>query len=327
MSGEHPHSDLSLLTHSHPSLESDLDTLAAHTHSEYSSVVHTHAGYALTAHSHPELEARLAALEGTASPPPTPWDVPGWRNVFADDMQGGPEWDWGAYVGGVQTPQGFKTADGRYVVNPPTWWDTSGQGQYSTDNIRRKGGEVLIRLRTQNGVPRVTAMKPLPAIADPATAGITGPLRYMFRLRADLTPGFKVVLIAWATQASGGGSGDVWTYGESDHPEGNLDGKPAAAFMHHRGAAQGDLSDQEYFPLGVSLQDQHDYVLELWPGQRWVAYVDGVKKGESTTRVPGGSPFRINLQCETTVSKTDPLPAAVAVGYVSVKAIGLWVPA
>lgn len=271
-----------------------------------------------------KLEARVTALETPTTPPPIGFtDLPGWKLVFADEFNNRTI-PFGSFASTSTGQYGmFYSTDGMYLINPPSWTDTSKGGQYNPNNISVHDGVLDCLLRTVSGVPQVTCIKPLPAGCDRYTAGITGPYRYHIRMKADKAAGYKAVIVNWATLASGGGVGDMLTYGEIDHPEGDLDSTPKAYMHRYQGASS---SDQDYFvfPPSVTWADYHDYVLEFVPGVRCTIFVDNTKIAEITSRVPKGSPFRINLQFETETDQA--LPDPTVVGHVYVDRLAVWTP-
>ena len=151
-------------------------------------------------------------------------NLPGWRQVFADDFR-------------TAVPLGrFPAAvSQRWWAYPTSYHDTSNHGTYDPGRTTRiSGGLMRIHLYTAGGRARVSA--PVPRIPGTASRsnGSPGGLRYgrySVRFRADPVPGdYKTAWLLWPD------SGRWPADGEIDFPEGNLD-RDHRAYVH-RGATR-----------------------------------------------------------------------------------------
>lgn len=207
-------------------------------------------------------------------------DLPGWRQVFAEDFA---------------TPAARGTFTDVYAPRwdayPQPWRDTSGKGMYSPQRtLSVSDGQLRIWLHSEGGQPYVAA--PLPRLPQ-MTYG-----RFSVRFRADAVPGYKLAFLLWPDS-------ETWPLdGEIDFPEGDLTGR-ISAFAHHADAAGG----QDAFPTTATFTGWHVATTEWAPG-RVTFLLDGVVIGVSTTDVPD-RPMHVVLQTETTLDAT-PVPATAS---------------
>jgi hypothetical protein len=230
-------------------------------------------------------------------------DMPGWRQIFADDFT-------------TDVPLGsFPSAvSSRWGAYPDGWKDTTGHGTYMPSKVLSvKGGMLNYGLRSENGVRLVSA--PYPKIDDPITPG-NGQLygRYAVRFRADALPLYKTAWLLWPDS-------EVWPRdGEIDFPEGDLDGR-ISAFMHKQGATSG--GDQDAFSTNATFPTWHTAVTE-WTATSVKFILDGVVIGTSTTRIPN-TPMHWVLQTETAL--TSQWPAESTAGNVQIDWVAVYKPA
>ena len=275
-------------------------------------------------------DARIAALESqlagqpSAIPSPSPSQssspssAAGWTLAFEDTF------DRTVALGHLMdgSPDGYHTADGRYVVYKSSWTDTSHNGHYDPAIASIANGIFDVHLQWLNGAPHVFAMTALPA-GSTAKGGLVS-MRCEVRIRADRLVGYKgVPMCGWADAAT---TNDLLLqYGENDFPESNFDQSPAG-FMHYTDVqkdAQGKpiCPCQDWYPTGVSWQDWHTYVVEWRAGQSVEFFVDGRSIGRSTSRIPTVA-MHHNEQFETWTNGVLPDPAVN--GHVQIDSIRIW---
>jgi hypothetical protein len=232
---------------------------------------------------------RRTAAGTTAAPAPAPpvappsanpnampqGNLPGWRQVFADDFS--------TTVGRGS----FLSAYGsRWTAYGPGWKDTSGHGVYDANRtISAAGGLLDIYLHTENGVHYVAAPAPkLPTM----TYG-----RYSIRFQADSMPGYKAAWLLWPND-------NVWpAHGETDFPEGDFNSN-FSAFSHFASSGGG----QAPFTLSARFSSWHTATIDWLPG-KVVFYLDGHVVGTNTKLVPSG-PMHWVLQNETSLTGSAP---------------------
>ena len=222
-------------------------------------------------------------------------DLPGWRQIFADD-----------FVTNVPV--------GRFPAAVSAQWggydgtrDTSRNGLYApTRVVSIHDGLMDMHLHTEGGEPLVAA--PMPKIPWGRLYG-----RYAVRFRADPLPGYKVAWLLWPDSENWPADGEI------DFPETDLTG-PMYAYMHRTGAT--DPSDQDWFATGATMTSWHTAVIEWTPGMvRFL--LDGQVIGTSTSRVPSTAMHWV-LQVETSLST---VPSAATDGHVLLDWVAVWVPA
>lgn len=224
-------------------------------------------------------------------------DLPGWRQVFADDFT--QDVALGRFPADVAT---------RWKAYPSTWRDTSKNGQYNAERtVTVADGQLHVYLHTENGTHLVAAL--VPRLPEPITSG-----RYAIRFRAEPVHGYKTAWLLWPDSG-------VWPRdGEIDFPEGDLDGSRICAFMHRQWATTG--SDQDAYCSNTTYQRWHTAVIEWRPNYaRFI--LDGAVLGTSTTRVPQ-TPMHWVIQTETALNGIA--PADSAAGYVDIDWVAAWLP-
>ena len=230
-------------------------------------------------------------------------DMPGWRQVFADDFT-------------ANVPLGsFPSAvSSKWSVYQDGWHDTTHNGTYTPSQVLSEHDGVLdMFLHTVNGVHMVAA--PLPKIAGaPGSEGGLQYGRYAVRFKADALHGYKTAWLLWPDS-------ERWpSGGEIDFPEGDLD-SAGCAFMHHINGSGG--GDQEVFCTHTPYTDWHTAVTEWTPGSVKY-YMDGQLIGSTTNRVPD-SPMHLVIQTETATDGTT--PADSTQGHVLIDWVAIYTPA
>ena len=115
--------------------------------------------------------------------------------------------------------------------------------------------------------------------------------RYAIKFRADQLPGFKTAWLLWPQSEN-------WPHdGEIDFPEGSLNGT-IGGFMHHQDGTYG--GDQEFAATAARYGDWHIAILEWDAGKRCTFWLDGLKVGEWTNRVPS-TPMHWVIQTEANI--------------------------
>lgn len=259
----------------------------------------------------------------TPTPPPTPGasgvpmpigDISGWHQVFTDD-----------FTTDVPLGQFPQAVAAKWFAYPYPWkeggmpWITNDPGRTISchDGVmdiwcRQIGSEYLVGAP----LPRVNGPAAYLPGASPANFPV-GNLygRYAARFRADNFPGYKVSWLLWPDS-------NVWPRdGEIDFPEANMDGN-VFAFMHRQGGTSG--GDQDAYNSGVALAPGWHTVVVEWLASRCTFILDGVKIGESTSRIPS-SPMHWVLQNGGRFDQNP--PPAGAQGHILVDWVVAYVPA
>ncbi|TAH32213.1 glycosyl hydrolase family protein [Candidatus Saccharibacteria bacterium] len=146
-------------------------------------------------------------FSATANPSgqPMPTTAPaGWSRVFSDDFN--------TNIPSGQFPQATGGRWGSYNGG----YDSSGNGYYNDDLFSVSGGMLNLGLKTINGVPQSAGAAPLMS-----TNGNWDGMQYgRYSVRFKVDPGLKGWAAAWLLWSDN----NVWTDGEIDFPEGELDG-------------------------------------------------------------------------------------------------------
>ena len=191
-------------------------------------------------------------------------DLPGWRQVFADDFT--TDVPVGQFPGQVY--------GNKFTVYPDGTPDTAGQsggssGYYPSKVVSVSNGILNLYLHTENGVKMAAAI--LPVLPGNHLYG-----KYTIRFRSDAVQGFKVAWLLWPDSEN-------WPQdGEIDFPEGNLS-ETIGAYMHHQNGTFG--SDQDAYASQATFTSWHTTSIEWTPTQ--VKFIlDGNVIGTSTSRIP-----------------------------------------
>lgn len=207
-------------------------------------------------------------------------DLPGWKQVFADDFT--TDVEVGQFPGDAYSE--------KWDVYPDGWKDTSGNGTYMPSKVVSVANGVLNKhLHTEDGVHMVAALLPkLPGTDNGQTYG-----RYDVRFKADPVEGYKTAWLLWPDS-------EAWPDdGEIDFPEGDLDGT-ISAFMHYANPNGG----QDEFSTEATYADWHTATIE-WTEGKVVFSLDGEEIGTSTTDVPS-NPMHQVIQTETSLDGSVP---------------------
>ncbi|HZE37257.1 MAG TPA: glycoside hydrolase family 16 protein [Stackebrandtia sp.] len=239
-------------------------------------------GFAVSANADP---ARGAASDPHSSDSPSgepmpQGDLPGWKQIFADDFTEP------AAVG--QFP-GDAYGD-KWKVYPDGWNDTSGNGTYYPSKVVSVADGMLTKhLHTEDGMHMVAALLPkLNGSEDGQSYG-----RYSIRFKSDAISSYKTAWLLWPD------SEQTPEDGETDFPEGDLDGK-IGAFMHHADPDGG----QDEFDTDATYTDWHTATIEWTPG-KVVFLLDDKEIGTSTEHVPS-NPMHWVIQTESCIGCGEP---------------------
>lgn len=235
-------------------------------------------------------------------------DLPGWRQVFADDFN-------------ADVPLGAfpNIVNARWAAYPDGWLDTSRHGTYSPARVLEvSGGCLRWHIHAADGafyvatpMPRLFTSGP-PAV--PYDRYVAGQLygRYAVCCRSDSLAGYKTAFMLWPDST-------IWPRdGEIDYPESNLDATRVGAYMHRQEGS--GPTDQDAYGMVCDRSGWHVYVLE-WRKDSLAFILDGVAIGQSTVRVPN-TPMHWNLQTETALS--GPLPDVATAGVLEVDWVAAW---
>lgn len=217
-------------------------------------------------------------------------NLPGWKQVFVDN-----------FAQSVPTGKFPQAVSTKWSAYPTGWKDTSKFGTYSPAKVVSiHDGIMDLHLRTENGVPLVSA--PEPKLAGGTRGQLYG--RYAVRYKADAVAGYKVAWLLWPDT-------DVWADGEINFPEGDLTDR-AWGFMHYRG----DPTAQDWYRTSATFAGWHTAVLE-WTPTSVRFTMDGRVVGTSTdvTKIPR-TPMHWVLQTETEIKATPPPVASAGHVYI-----------
>lgn len=214
-------------------------------------------------------------------------DLANWKQVFTEDFP--TDVPIGQFPGTV-----YQSKWGVYLDG---WKDTSKNGTYMPSKVLSVSGGVLdYYIHTENNVRMVSA--PLPKLPAPQTYG-----RYSVRFKSDPIAGYKNAWLLWPDS-------EVWSDGEIDFPEGNLDGT-IEGFSHCVGNPEQNCLA---INTGKPFTSWHTATTEWIPG-RVTFYLDGIQVGTTTSGVPN-KPMHWVLQTETNLEGI--IPDASAAGHVQI---------
>lgn len=224
-------------------------------------------------------------------------DLPGWRQIFADDFEGSvPLGAWSGCSAKTLVCSGLPDPyRGRWWAYEEGWQDTSHNGVYSSARVLSiQDGVLDVYVHTEGGTHLVAA--PLPLLH-----GSSGPLgqrygRYAIRFRTAPLHGYKMAWLLWPDS-------ETWPRdGEIDFPETNLDGT-ISAFLHRQGATAGN--DQDAFFPGVPAAGGWHIAVTEWTADAVRFFLDGKLIGTSASRIPD-TPMHWVIQTETNLDGYPP---------------------
>jgi hypothetical protein len=179
--------------------------------------------------------------------------------------------------------------------------DTSKNGTYCDAKVLSVAGGVMDYFVHTEGTTHYTAA-PIPRVGGTTkqygggTGAKGGQLygRYSLRFKSDQVYGYKIAWLLWPDS-------NVWPAdGETDFPEGNLDGTISA--VSHYANANGK---QVYVDSKVSMAGWHTTTVEWAPGVLRF-YLDNTLVLTNTTDVPS-KPMYWSMQTETNLDGSEPV--------------------
>ncbi len=255
-----------------------------------------------------------SAEPNAAIPPPSEampvGDLPGWKQVFAEDFTEG-DVPIGAFPGPIY---GARWSENYFDGTP----DTAAQkfkkgertsGYYPSKVLSVHDGLLDMYLHSENGIAMGAA--PSPRVAGASTRPYNSQVygRYSVRFKADSLVGFKLAWLLWPDSKQ-------WPQdGEIDFPEGDLS-RVIYAALHFVGP---NGHDNEVFRPNAAFTSWHIATTEWSPG-RLEFFLDGVSIGVTTSYVPF-KPMHYILQTES-CSPVCPLPETN--GHVYVDWVAIW---
>ena len=242
-------------------------------------------------------------------------NLPGWKQVFADNFAGET-----VNVGGFSGCDSGTTCSGLPANVKAKWWtypdgtpDTTKNGRYTpSKTLSIKGGLMNIAIHTSGGTHMTAA--PIPRFKGVNGYG-TGLKygRYSVRFRADALKGYKTAFLLWPD------SNDPSKGGEIDFPEGNLN-DIISAFMHPP-----VKDDQDAHDTTARYTSWHTATIEWRPAS--VTFIlDGKTIMTSTSakkRIPA-TPMSWILQTETQTYPTTTPPSSSVAGNVQIDWAAAW---
>lgn len=208
-------------------------------------------------------------------------DLPGWKQVFADDFTT------------PVAPGGFPGPYSAKWLSYSGFPDTSHKGWYDQKIISAHDGVLDLNLHTENGVALGAA--PLPLVNGAPYGSQNGQTygRFSVRMKSDALPGYGLGFLLWPDSG-------VWNDGEIDFPEGGLDDVPHAFNHCHTDPAQNC-----YLTSGLTkYTDWHTYTVD-WTPTKITYLIDGTEIGSTTDNIPTKSLHWV-MQVATTGVTPDP---------------------
>ena len=237
-------------------------------------------------------------------------DLPGWKQVFAEDFTDG-DVRLGTFPGPIYAPRWSENyADGTpdtAAQQQPKGARTS--GYFPSKVLSVHDGVLDMFLHSEDGVAMGAAPSPKldGASQRPYNSLVYG--RYSVRFKADVLPGFKLAWLLWPDSKQ-------WPQdGEIDFPEGDLS-KVIYAAVH--GVEAGEHRSDVFRP-NQPYGDWHIATTE-WRADGIEFFLDGKSLGVSTRFVPT-KPMHYILQTES-CSPNCPLPETN--GHVLVDWVSIW---
>lgn len=236
-------------------------------------------------------------------------DLPGWRQVFAEDFSEG-DVGLGAFpgiYGGRWSANYFDGTPDTAAQLQPKGARTS--GYFPSKVLSVHDGVLDMFLHSENGVAMGAAPSPIVggAVRRPWNSQVYG--RYSVRFKAEVLPGFKLAWLLWPDSKQ-------WPQdGEIDFPEGDL-GKVIYGAVH---GVQNGIHEVEVRRPNVPYGDWHIATTEWGPGGIEF-FLDGRSIGVSSAFTPS-TPMHYILQTE---SCSPDCPAPETNGHVYVDWVAIW---
>jgi len=237
------------------------------------------------------------ATDPSGAPMPT-GDLPGWKQVFADDFTtsvptGGFSGCKAAPTLMASTCSGLSPSVASQLWAYPDGWPDHHSGVYEPSKVLSiHDGMLDYYLHSSGGTHMVAAV--LPKITGGINGGGLQYGAYAIRFKADPLNGYKTAFLLWPDS-------EIWPEdGEIDFPEGGLNGTIGAS-MHYMGGTS--LGQQDIYPTGDTYTGWNTAVIE-WTPQVCRFILNGQIIGTSYSLIPS-TPMHWVLQAET-VNGTPP---------------------
>jgi hypothetical protein len=230
-------------------------------------------------------------------------DLPGWRQVFADDFSNETV-PLGSFSGCRHSRhkrcsglRNYPTAYRNWWAYPDRWSDSRYGTYFPSRVLSIKGGALDYHIHTQTvrGVTYHMVAAPVPRV--PSLVRGHGILygRFVLRARFDSLPGYHVAFLLWPNNG-------IWPRdGEIDFPETDLDHSSVSAFVHWGSRAHPRF---DYFSSHARLTRWHTYAID-WLPTGVSFYLDGRLLGVSREHVPR-TPMHWVLQADTFTGQPAP---------------------
>jgi beta-glucanase (GH16 family) len=235
-------------------------------------------------------------------------DLPGWKQVFAEDFVSG-----NVPVGGFPGDSYGPTWSAGYADGTPdsaAQWYQAKSGYFPSKVLSVQDGVLDMHLHTENGISMGAAPAPKfkETSARPYNSQVYG--RYSVRFKSDALKGYKTAWLLWPDSKQ-------WPQdGEIDFPEGDLAATIFAA-MHGTGSEKGEMVD--VFHTLASFRYWHTATIEWSPG-RVEFFLDGRPIGISTTATPS-KPMHYILQTESCLPEC---PEPETSGHLYIDWVAIW---
>lgn len=239
-------------------------------------------------------------------------NLPGWRQIYADDFPASQDTPIGKFTGctfSSDTCSGLSSAAAaKWFAYPDGVPDTWGGGQYTPSQVLSIHGGLLdfkIHTSSESGVHEVAAVVPRIDAAPTIEGMLHG--AYAVRFRAATLPGYEVAWQLYPDSHNGNGLSD----GEIGFPAGPLSGS-VMAWLHWPNATSEEMNYT--FATRASFSRWHTAVLEWNP--KLVRFIlDGKTVATVTHHLPTVPMFWV---LQTEVEEAPNLPSASVAGHVDV---------
>ncbi len=245
-------------------------------------------------------------------------NLPGWRQVFADDFSGQTS-PLGSFSGCVHQTvtlshdfcSGLSGDPHLYKLWAayPDGWPDSHYGSYYPSRVLSIHSGMMdyhIHTETVNGIPYHMTAAAVPKIPGGVNGGGLLYGRYVIRARFDPLRGYHVAFLLWPDSRISPGGGEI------DFPDDALDSSTVDAFMHWQGATTHRQFD--HYSLHASLRAWHTYEID-WLPAGVSFYLDGRLLGSARAHIPD-TPMHWVLQTDT--AGGQPVPSNTTAGEVQI---------